>query len=111
MRITEMRMARAGSMYALALAVIGAGCGGKSTTAPCSPGAERCDCRLDTTCNDGLVCASNVCVRIGGTDTGLGGAGGSGATGNGGAGGVVYTGAGGSRIPPDAGLAWAHQVD
>src|SRR5215471_10175341 len=126
MRITD--LAQIGSGLTLAAALFGAACGGKSTTPPCSPGAERCDCRSDGTCADGLVCvASNVCVRIGGTDTGAGGAGGSpgtgGVTNDGGGmptgtgggmtggGGVIYTGAGGSRIPPDAGPPSARRVD
>ena len=29
---------------------------------PCVRGMERCDCRLDKSCNAGLVCLSNLCV-------------------------------------------------
>ena len=39
----------------------------------CVDGAERCPCYGDGTCNEGLVCASDLCVDLGGIITGSGG--------------------------------------
>jgi hypothetical protein len=74
------------------------GATGGSTSA--TPGAERGPCYPNSTCNLGLTCASNLCVKLGGSG-GLGG-GGGGFPGSGGAGGaIVATGgtAGGPSVP------------
>lgn len=63
------------------------GTGGKTDAGVCTPGTERCPCYGNGTCNQGLTCASQVCVNVsgsggaGGATGGSGGAGGSGATG------------------------------
>jgi hypothetical protein len=87
----------------------GGGCGGSGTSSPpdaCSAGDERCACYPNGTCNAGLACLSNRCVRqTGPTDgavdraSGTGGAGVGGGTGtggnpNGGAGGSSSGGSG-----------------
>ncbi len=85
-------------------------------TEPCLDGTETCPCYGNDTCNDGLTCASGLCVDLvgirghGGVDgaggSPTGGAGAGGATGSGGnenaagspaggAGGVVTSGSGG----------------
>jgi hypothetical protein len=57
-------------------------------------GDETCACFPNKTCQAGLICASNLCVRVGGTGSGgsVGGAGSSGAAGSVGPGGSVGTG-------------------
>jgi hypothetical protein len=95
----------------------GGGCGGSGKSSPpdaCSAGEERCACYPNGTCNAGLSCLSNLCVREtgpadgavdrasgtggtgvgGGTGTGTGGSG-TGGSPNGGAGGSG-TGTGGA---------------
>ena len=37
---------------------------------PCASGTERCACRVDHSCNEGLVCGSDICVRLDGSSTG-----------------------------------------
>jgi len=56
----------------------------------CKTGAETCPCYGNGTCDQGLTCASNLCVNLG-NPSGRGGAGGQG-----GDGGSPATGAGGS---------------
>lgn len=60
--------------------------GGASGAKSCTPGTERCDCRAGGTCDPGLTCASNLCVKLPGTvgtggKTDGGGAGGAGTDG------------------------------
>lgn len=35
-----------------------------ASTAPCVAGTERCPCYGNHTCNDGLICASDLCVNL-----------------------------------------------
>lgn len=63
-----------------------ASCGGGSSTAqngvggasagatgsPCPDGSETCACYGNKSCDDGLVCASNLCVSLGGSGGGHG---------------------------------------
>lgn len=65
----------------------GTGTGGSGG---CAPGAETCPCYGNGTCNAGLACASNLCVKWSGTG-GTNGAGGTGA------GGVPVGGSGGAQ--------------
>ena len=53
--------------------LVAAACGGDvkglSSRGPdaggkCEPGRERCRCYGNETCNDGLVCASELCVKV-----------------------------------------------
>lgn len=47
------------------LSAVISGCGGKSgsqSNADCATGSERCACYPDNTCDDGLACASDLCV-------------------------------------------------
>jgi alpha-tubulin suppressor-like RCC1 family protein len=70
----------------------------------CPAGTETCHCYGNSTCNAGLVCASNLCVALG-----SGGAGGAGAMADGGHGGRIVESDGGSVLdggpPPDGGPA------
>ena len=81
---------------ACGVALVG-GCGGTATgvgqsggtgdgtgSADCVDGTERCPCFGDGTCNEGLVCASDLCVDLGG-----GGQSGTGGTTGPGTGGVT----------------------
>ncbi|MFO0631862.1 MAG: hypothetical protein U0168_03330 [Nannocystaceae bacterium] len=55
------------------------GTGGSSgETGGCTPGAETCPCRDGGKCDAGLVCASQLCVDLGGLDGGADDSGGSG---------------------------------
>lgn len=67
------------------------GSGGASTggTTECRDGAETCACYGNGTCNAGLVCASNLCVRL---SSGTGGTGAGGSPSLGGAGGATSSG-------------------
>jgi hypothetical protein len=62
------------------------GTGGAGGAAECPAGSETCACFPAKTCQTGLTCASNLCVRVGGTG------GSSGAGGNIGPGGSVGSG-------------------
>jgi hypothetical protein len=79
-----------------------AGCDGpQSSTTNCAPGAERCACYGNGTCNVGLVCLSELCVAD------LGGVGGNASTtqnplGNGGSSSST-TGSGGAPVTPSGG--------
>src|SRR5260221_14416902 len=65
---------------------------GTRGNASCPLGAETCHCTAQGTCNAAIVCASNLCVNVGGL-----GQGGSGSpTGSGGRRGVRDGGAGGT---------------
>jgi hypothetical protein len=97
---------------ALAAAGASLGCGGVSGSASdagCLAGTERCACYANSTCNAGLVCASDRCVQTpggGGTGGGSGGAGVSGAAGaSGGSSAAGTTGAGGGQGGGTAGAA------
>jgi len=90
-----------------------AACGGGSNSQSCATGGERCPCFGNATCNAGLVCLSQRCVRPvanggagGGAPSSLGGRGGAGLPGAGGAtaagGAPLILGSGGSA---GAGLA------
>lgn len=81
----------------------GSGGSGSPTTSggstPALPGTERAPCYPNGTCNQGLSCASNVCVNLGsggvggaGNMTGAGGASGGSSGGVGNAGGTVAAG-------------------
>ena len=41
------------------------GASGTDANASCQTGAETCSCYANSTCNTGLTCASNLCVRLG----------------------------------------------
>ena len=60
------------------LAMVAAGCGGRSTMESCAQGSVDCQCYPSSTCSLGLLCVSGKCVD----GTSLGGSGG--ATGDGG---------------------------
>jgi hypothetical protein len=52
---------------------------GADAGAECPAGTELCPCYGNGTCNDGLVCGSDLCVRLAGAaDAGTGGASGAG---------------------------------
>jgi hypothetical protein len=54
---------------------------GQPADAACPTGGERCDCFPNSTCDVGLTCASEICVRVGtGGSVGSAGAGGTGGT-------------------------------
>jgi hypothetical protein len=81
----------AGSVWAAA-----AGCGGTTSGASdCAPGAERCACRPDGSCDRGLSCASGVCVEAPDDDATGGSAGEEGGNGE-------PAGAGAAAGPSDA---------
>lgn len=63
--------ARRNEMVAL-LALVGwcGGCDGSEQGNTCAAGKETCTCYGNGTCDDGLVCASNLCVRWGTAGTG-----------------------------------------
>ena len=80
----------------------------KSDSVACT-GAERCDCYANHTCNDGLLCLSNMCVAVspgaGGVSGGNGGAvvppqGTGGVSAGTGGAGVPPVGVGGALVPP-----------
>jgi fibro-slime domain-containing protein len=82
-------------------AVVGTGTAGCGSSSPSPQGGERQPCYANHTCNDGLACLSDVCVKAaaggtGGAMSGRGGAGGSvgsaGTTGSAGTGGATATG-------------------
>jgi hypothetical protein len=75
-----------------ACAIFGA-CGGGSSGP--KAGDERGACYGNGSCNAGLTCASNVCVRIAGNGGTTGDAGMTGTAGNGGSAAAGTTGAGG----------------
>jgi hypothetical protein len=77
------------AVIAFGLAVLAFGCGGGSGSAQ---GSERGPCYPNATCDDGLSCLSDFCVRV--SVDGGAGAGGRGAAG--GRGGVVGGGSGGA---------------
>ena len=83
------------ALAALAALVVVAGCGGSSGKAA---GTEGGPCYGNQSCNAGLTCASNLCVRLSGSGGGGGGSqgssgqGGSPATGQGGSSGATGTG-------------------
>jgi hypothetical protein len=83
------------ALAALAALVVVAGCGGSSGKAA---GTEGGPCYGNQSCNAGLTCASNLCVRLsgsggaGGGSQGSSGQGGSPATGQGGSSGATGTG-------------------
>jgi hypothetical protein len=83
------------------------GCGGGSGAPPtCAAGKEGCPCFANSTCFDGLTCASNLCVSLGtGGAAGMAGSPATGGTGGmgGAAGQVGQAGAGGS--PATGGVA------
>ncbi|MBN2194544.1 MAG: DUF4350 domain-containing protein [Polyangiaceae bacterium] len=54
----------------------------------CAAGTELCPCGNDHSCDDGLVCGSDICVRLQGSDS----TGGTGPTGTGGQGAATETG-------------------
>ncbi len=106
-----MRSWAAGALLASFGLLVGAGggCGGSGKSSPpdaCSAGNERCACYPNGTCNAGLSCLSDLCVReTGPTDgavdrasgtggTGVAGGSGTGGTGTGGAGGAGNGGSG-----------------
>jgi fibro-slime domain-containing protein len=99
--MTRRRSGEVGQWLALlTMAVVagGVGCGGGSAS---PQGGEQQHCRPDHSCNAGLVCLSDLCVRpAGGTGGAMGGRGGSGGTGgsgtSGGAGTSGTAGTGGS---------------
>ena len=75
--------------------------GGRGQEA-CVTGDERCDCYPNDTCNDNLICASGLCVRLPTTGGGAGAA--AGGTGSGGepsggagTGGIDQPGSGGAQ--------------
>jgi len=77
----------------LAAIVLGtAACGGGSSGQSCPTGGERCACFGNATCNAGLVCLSQRCVR----PAGNGGAGGGAPSSLGGRGGAGLSAAGGA---------------
>jgi hypothetical protein len=85
----------------LAIAVSGA-CGGEDSGGKtCAVGSEGCDCFPNDTCNDGLTCASDLCVLLDGSpptepsgaSRDEGGAGGTGGADTADAGGVAGDGA------------------
>ncbi len=80
---------RRGTLAGLAATLFGCG----SDLAPnngCPAGSERCACYGNQTCNDGLICASGICVNLdGGTDAGQGGNAAGGQAGDSGTGGTV----------------------
>ncbi len=75
-------MARGGQAVVLVAALSGVGasgaCGGVSSES-CVVGSEACACRSDGTCESGLRCYSNVCVRP--SDDNTGGSAGNGPSG------------------------------
>ena len=94
-------------------AIIGAlGCGGggtaKGNDGGCPAGSETCPCYGNGTCDQGLACASNLCVNLSGSgnggasgQAGAGSMGSGGSTGRGGSGGA--TGSGGQMATGGAG--------
>jgi hypothetical protein len=44
--------------------------GNRDAGGECEPGTERCACYGNKTCNDGLVCGSDLCVKLGRADAG-----------------------------------------
>jgi hypothetical protein len=67
----------------LSAAALAVACGGTSSNgllgkgheldagSSCAPGQERCACYGNDTCNAGLTCASELCVRLPGSTTGV----------------------------------------
>ena len=52
------------SAFSLAILVVGAACGDRTTPPRVDPGTEGHACYPNGTCNAGLTCASNLCVKI-----------------------------------------------
>ena len=52
------------------------GCASDSGGSVCPQGSEQCDCYPNDTCDEGLTCASHLCVMLGAAGTGVGTSGG-----------------------------------
>jgi hypothetical protein len=99
--VTNRRRVSQSRLFALlflpfALACSQSGGTARRNDAGCQTGAETCPCYGNGTCNQGLTCASNLCVNLGnpsggGGASGQAGAGGSAAAG-GGVGGIIGSG-------------------
>src|SRR5262245_6402304 len=86
--VVDRAWARSWAMGLLTIVLGYAGCGGGGDDGACATGDERCACFGNGTCNDGLTCLSQKCVR-------LGGEGGRAGTGSGGVAGATDTPEGG----------------
>jgi hypothetical protein len=97
----------AGSVWAAA-----AGCGGTTSAgSDCAPGAERCACRSDDSCDRGLSCASGVCVDASDNDATGGNAGGDGGAGEPAAAGAAAVPSGPNPLLPEDGYIQGGGVD